>query len=359
MRRILFFMFLAGMWPVLASSNEPDPTVQIESDLTTLVRFDDATKQMVEKVSGYRERRIYFSEQSGDPEFATLAAVPWVSKVYLVGTRITDLTPLTGLSNLVEFAANRVVTSNTNWRLDLQPLAQHRSLQRLSLGGVTVTNAQVLSELPNLVHLRLHTVGNVRLEGVARMRDLQFLGVTACPGNFSLAPLRGLPKLQSVTLNMLQVSSNEYAVLRTLPALAAAELHRAPLADLRVLADCATLQWLRIWHAKSMVSLAGVEGLSRLVELDIASARVTDLSPLAGCAALRKIALREAPVTDVAPLTNLTGLTSLDLRGTGVTNAVLLGVLPHLQKLSLPAHCSPQEITALKAALPKCRVNQQ
>jgi len=63
-----------------------------------------------------------------------------------------------------------------------------------------------------------------------------------------------------------------------------------------------------------------LRSLVKLQGLQLASTRVTDLSPLSGMRDLRFLDLGDVPVADVTPLSGLMELREIDLRGTKITD---------------------------------------
>jgi internalin A len=85
---------------------------------------------------------------------------------------------------------------------------------------------------------------------------------------------------------------------------------------LRRLGELAELRSLFL-HGIALSSLAGVERLANLVEIDCSGTQVSDLAPLAALPGLQMIDCSGTPVNDVAPLAGLPNLKQLYCRSGG------------------------------------------
>lgn len=312
-----------------------EAAVQIAPGMVSLNFVSDAVKKQIEALPNHRERTIYFDKSSGNSEFATIRLLPWTQKLSLIDTKITDLTPLATLSNLVSFGINRVSTTNRNWRLDVSPLASCQPLRSLSLSSVEVCQESALDKLVNLTSLDLHMVNTVNLSCVAHMPNLESLHLYACKGVTTLQPLRGFGKVRRIYLYMLDVPAGDYEVLASLPALEWADLSFAPIRDLQCVAGLAKLRELAVCWGRSLESLKGIETLTALETLTLTETKVSDLSPLAQARNLARISIGGTAITDIRPLMDL----------------------PRLTSLRLPTSVPKDQVEALKAKLPKCSVD--
>jgi hypothetical protein len=201
-----------------------------------------------------------FVGTAGDQEFAIRA-------------RISDLTPLSGLSNLTAlYLAGTGVT-------DVAPLSGLTNLTTLNLLGTGVKDVSPLSGLTNLTTLKLTGTG---------VTDVR--------------PLSGLTNLRALYLTRTRVT------------------------DVAPLSGLTNLTALNLWGT-GVTDVRPLSGLTNLTALYLAFTGVTDVTPLSGLSNLTALYLTRTGVTDVAPLSGLTNLTTLNLLGTGVTDVTpLLGL---------------------------------
>ena len=86
---------------------------------------------------------------------------------------------------------------------------------------------------------------------------------------------------------------------------------------------------------KKIKSLRGLEHAVNLIELNLDSNAVSDLSPIAGLTSLQMLDIDFNAVTDLKPVAGLTSLTDLYARTNAVTSAAPLRALTKLQFLDL------------------------
>ncbi len=153
-------------------------------------------------------------------------------------------------------------------------------------------------------------------------------------------------------------------VLKTLRLTLTPQVTDAGLANLKGLP---LLQWLAIDGVDiSDAVLVNLKELPRLESLFLAGNRITDagLKNLRGLTKLRELSLREENLTDdglrIADLADLTDLTELDLTATRVTDAGLVHLkgLTKLAKLTLDATLvTDAGVANLQKALPNCKIS--
>jgi Leucine-rich repeat (LRR) protein len=102
---------------------------------------------------------------------------------------ITDLTPLAGLTNLVELQIGK------NQITDLKPLAGLTKLEQMAIGGNQITDLTPLADLTKLVVLGLDDNQITDLTPLARLKELKTLGLDRNQIT-NLTPLAGLTKLE-------------------------------------------------------------------------------------------------------------------------------------------------------------------
>ena len=174
---------------------------------------------------------------------------------------ITDLRPLSNLTQLVEFHFWHVPVRPTN--LDLRPLANLINLEMLSLDGNWISDIRPLMGLKKLRRLHL---SNNQIEDVSPLAGLTELWQLWLERN----PIRDLTPLSGLNLTDLNISNNPIKV-----------------SDISPLA-----------------------ALKELQTLDLLNSGVSDIRPLSGLTELRTLLLKGNPVRDLTPLSGL-NLTNL------------------------------------------------
>jgi len=203
--------------------------------------------------------------------------------------------------------------------------SQMGSLEALAIGSSKITDGQLMRLVDPLAELK-------------SFRWLEIHGTELTDDG--LAPLRRLPRLETVFLQSNKLDGRGLAHLAALPRLRYLHVSAENLADgaLEHLVGCTSLKHLGFYGPK--LTPAGLAPLGKLTspeEVSFQDMPITDegLAHLSGLTSLRKINLRSTMITD-AGLAHLAGLTSLeDLDLSRNTNRKLTDVgLAHLRNLT-------------------------
>ena len=296
-----------------------------------------------------------------------------VEKLILWFNKITDLTPLGGLTSLAELrlSYNRVsdltplsdLTSLTvldldrNRISDVTPLAGLASLERLELDRNRVTDIAPLAGLPSLRVLELNE--NPLLSdltplggGFTALQDLWLARNQL--GSTDLTPLAGLTSLQSLylyragisdvtplaaiaSLNHLFLDNNpisDISPLASLPSLHLLSLGHTGISDVTPLGTMASLTFLDL-EFNGLTDIAPLGSLTSLFRLELGGNRISDLTPLSGLTSLEWLDLEYNSVSNLTPLAGLTSLWLLDLRNNAIAEVGALRGLTSLGRLYL------------------------
>ena len=218
--------------------------------------------------------------------------------------RVHDLSPLSGMTRLVELNLARVQVS------DLSPLAGLTGLEHLDIGFNRVEDLSPIVGLPRLK--TLIAPGNyiddlTALDGVGALKQLDL------SDNFiiDVSPLAGLTNLESLI-----ISHND-------------------IGDVSALSDLASLERLEIKNV-GIVEIPPLDGLSKLKHLDIGWNEVADLSPLSGLSGLETLIAGPADLGDIEGLPLPGSLQNLHLAGSRISNLSLILGLSELRSLVVP-----------------------
>ena len=225
----------------------------------------------------------------------------------------TQITNLTGLEHATRLEA---LVLNFNKKIsDLSPLVGLTQLVHLQLGGNQISNLNPLTELKQLRVLDLADNQISDLSPLAGLTQLESLYLSSNQIR-NVNPLDGLTQLQ-----LLYLSNNQISDIRPLDNLT--QLQRLYLAsnqisDIRPLAGFTNLSILHL--ANNRISdVTPLARLTRLPELWLNQNNIRDVSALAGLVNLRTLKLAGNPITDTSPLAKLTNLVEVDVKITAPT----------------------------------------
>lgn len=227
--------------------------------------------------------------------------VPQITELNFLGSRLRDLSPLTGLTFLRKLHVGGTQVE------DLAPLAALRGLRQLNLSNTPVKNLEPLSELHELEEL------------VLWVTDVQDIS--------ALAGLNNLTRLE-----MWATRVDNIGAIANLPALQNLDIGDTDVTDLAPLANMTSLQRLSLGDAQGD-NLSVVAALTGLKSLSLMGMKIRNIEPLANLANLESIDLAFTNVGDLSPLSGLKALRFLDLKDNQVGDLSPLRSLPALQKI--------------------------
>ncbi|MEW6497809.1 MAG: leucine-rich repeat domain-containing protein [Cyanobacteriota bacterium] len=227
----------------------------------------------------------------------------YCTELDLRSNEITDLNPLSGLTNLTQ------LNLHNNQITDLSPLSGLTNLTQLELPYNKIIDLSPLSGLTNLTQLNLY---------YNKITDL--------------SPLSGLTNLTQLDLGSNQI--NDLSPLSGLTNLTQLDLHNNSITDLSPLTGLTNLTQLNLYYNK-ITDLSPLSGLTNLTQLDLGSNQITDLSPLSGLTNLTQLDLNSNQITDLSPLSGLINLTQLHLNSNQITDLSPLSGLINLTQLHL------------------------
>ena len=278
-----------------------------------------------------------------DSELQALREMTNLEVLDLRGNEMSDLSPLSGLTNLKELNLSGDIEGNEDIR-DLSPLSGLTSLKSLHLPAEQIEDLSPLSGLTQLENLAL--IGGdegwiedlTPLSGLVNLREL-FLEISSIS---DLSPLAGMKELESLRVRgesyisdlsplsgMVKMRELELPAPQFREALDISPLSNMTqleslrmgcnVQDLGPLENLHSLRILRMRDRKNgsgedcFHSLEPLSGLTNLTLLELRSDYVTDLSPLSGLTQLESLTLNVPQVTDVSPLAGLSRLRQVEI----------------------------------------------
>ena len=265
------------------------------------------TKQDMERLTEF-DLIIYTPDEKQFRNYENIIGLEYainLEKFEIHHTKISDLTPLSGLTKLtwLRMAANQI--SN------ISPLAGLTNLEFLDLWQNNVSDITPLSGLTNLTGLSL---------GLNQITDI--------------SPLAELTNLRGLTLNDNQLTDTELNHLTTLTNLTSLSLGSNQLTDISPLSGLTNLTSLSL-DSNQLTDISPLSGLTNLTRLYLYSNQITDISPLSGLTNLTRLLLYSNQLTDIKPLAKLTNLTHLELHGNQISDVSPLTELTNLERLTV------------------------
>ena len=332
---------------------------------------DEAMENAVRALMGYANERIIYSNELWALTELTVPAdaqsledlkwFPYLSKLTVSGAFVSDLTPISHLTDLAELTITDTVVAAKDLQIfaglpklttltlsgcqlsNISNLAGAKNLTYLDLSDNTVRDLRPLAGMKNLETLLLNNNAVISLEAIAGMTSLKVLDVSYNSLN-STAYAAGL-----VNLTELDVSYNGLMTLEGIDGLVELTVFRAAhnnLVDIDILAPCTKLEELDVSN-NTLLQIDVVEGMTALTTLDFSYNEVSylpefskscslasingdynqlsSLKQLDGLRNLRYVYLDyNEKISSVAPLERCPLLLKVSVYGTRVSNVSML-----------------------------------
>lgn len=281
----------------------------------------------------------------------TLSSLTNLTELYLSDNDISGYSALLTMKSLKKLGLQD--TSLTDKALDQLKITTLTMLDITENDKLTGSAVKALKEaLPkcDVVHDELSiTLGTKEFDATATTVDAS---------NASVTDLTNLAQLTGATALMLNNNRiSDFSPIAKLENLTVLELWNTGVSDLTFLAGMNKLTNLNLAenNLRDVYALSSCTGLTELILTG--NANLTDAAPLAYCTNLTTLYLDNTGVTDVSALGSLTKLTALHLDGCQISDVTQFYAMTNLKELYV-MNCgiSPDDATALKAALPNCAV---
>lgn len=269
----------------------------------------------------------------------------WVEELMLSGNKISDLRPLSGLSQLQGLYCWETQVS------DLIPLTGLTQLHYIDCGRTQVRDLSPLAGLVQMQYLRCWNTAVSDLTPIVNLTQLHRISCGAT--NISdLKPLSTLLKLQELECGFTRLSDLSPIIM--LKHLEELSIDHTQIFDLTPISETLGLHKLSI-SSTEVENLAPLDKLIQLKDLNVSWTQVANLSPLAGLTQLQTLDCSGTQVSDCSHLTGLTQLYSLDCSYTRVADLTPIAGLHKLSNLriseSLVSDLSPL-INLIESGIP-------
>ena len=288
---------------------------------------------------------------------------------------ISDLTPLSGLTNLkvLDLADNNITA--------ISALSGLTTLQTLDLRNNDVTNTARLSTMTHLKNLYVR--GNANLDSLKQLVKLTAAGtrvditlprpVTFRDENLAAALQTTLDALPDLALQPGDpIFPEDMAMLTTFTAsgqsivnltgletainLTSLTLNGNEIASLTPLVRLVKLQTLNLANNENISSISSLVRLTALTDLNLSNNKISSVSSLSRLTSLTDLNLSDNRITSVSSLSDLMSLTDLNLSNNSIRDVLPLQGLSSLTTLNLEGNTGITNAVVLYRLRPKARI---
>ncbi|ERJ11984.1 leucine-rich repeat domain-containing protein [Haloplasma contractile] len=272
--------------------------------------------------------------------FSFISNLDYLESLNLSNTGMTDLTPLSNLTQLKMLALNYNHSVAEGQSLtDLSPLENLKNLEILALDGNNIQDVSTLQDYPNLEILSLQENNIGTLNGINQMPNLNMLSLY-------MNPIHTIDGLNNIGLDSL--SLNSFAITEiTSDSLkdnhfTDLDLSNQSLTNIEFTKNLTYLDTLNLSH-NALTNISSLSYLKNLKELDLGHNNIDDISKLGTLSSLQKLYLNDNNITSIKSLQTgssvldaLTQLEYLNLRENTITELTGLNNMVNLEELYLP-----------------------
>ncbi|MCR5454946.1 MAG: leucine-rich repeat domain-containing protein [Bacteroidales bacterium] len=188
-------------------------------------------------------------------------------------------------------------------------------------GNKEIEDLRGLSRLTNLKTIDCSNTNITSLDGIQTLTGLIELDCSNNDNINSLKPITGLINLERLNCGNTMVKS--LAPLTYLKKLRRLDAHYCTVNNLGQIGDLKSLTYLDLSDNHSLFSLAGIEKLTQLVELNCNNTNISDLGPLSNMKVIESLSVANTRVTTLRPLQFVRSLKEIDCSGTKIAAASL------------------------------------
>ncbi len=271
------------------------------------------------------------AKELGITDLTGLEACMSLTDLNLGVNQISDLAPLSGLTNLINLDlgyGHNVIGSGidfyetgNNLISDLSPLAGLVNLENLSLmGNDGITSLEPIRTMDSLSQLWLMANPITDFSPLSDVADtLTFLGIFNCGlDNADIPILNGLVNLQSIGI-CVEPNLTDVSGLTAINPSMYFVLWNVPVSDISVVSNYSNL-----YQVMCMVTqVTTIPDLSNLTNLQLAyfgQGPLTDISGLSGITSLHAVSFDDCEVSDITALASCTNLQDISIRSNQLTD---------------------------------------
>ncbi|UCG56469.1 MAG: leucine-rich repeat domain-containing protein [Phycisphaerales bacterium] len=260
--------------------------------------------------------RVLWAYDNRISDLSPLSGLTDLYELDLEYNQVSDVSPLSGLTNLLELWLYH------NQISDISALSGLTGLRKFGFGANPVSDISVLSNMTNLTELWLVEIDvtDISLSGFADLTDL-YIGYNDLQ-NLSLSGLGSLSGLYTEALMVKNLSFSNLTSLTELDFDGFENMENLSLSGLTGLTE--------LDLANEGLTNVSLSDLPSLMELDLSNNRLTDISTLSGLTNLTHLNLGDNQIADISALAELRSLSYLDLRANVLDTTAYTIIIPQI-----------------------------
>jgi internalin A len=283
-----------------------------------------------------RPFRLHFQQVSGLDGLHFMADITECKNIEMNAGSFTDLSELSGFSNLENLIISQAPLNNTQV-IDASPLSSLVNLRSLNLNMSRVRSSDFLATLKNLQSLNMGGTLISDISPLAGLKDLRSLEIRDTRVT-NLEPLKGLNQLAELTISGAQVPG--LASLSDLPNLKRLTLIEQRPTDLGPVSNLKNLVSVFVWGLPDLDAFA-LSKLANLQTLQISGigfgqlSSIRNVESLATLADLRQFTIGQIALTNLDFLKHFSKLEELNLSQLPINSIAAVQGLLHLKKITM------------------------
>jgi cysteine-rich repeat protein len=209
---------------------------------------------------------------------------------------VTNLNPLSGLTNLLNVKINNVAGLISS----LAPLAASTGLTSIeATGNPDITDISVLADLTSLTKVTLGVTGidDADLADLAGLTGLTYLELSG-DGLTDISDLSGMTSMENLILSNNNLDDS----------------------DISILSGMTSMEILSIDSNSNITNLSPLSGMTGLIRLFAGFNNINDISDLSGITSMESLILNNNDIDDISDLSLLTNITWLRLNNNNITD---------------------------------------
>lgn len=265
--------------------------------------------EFVKNLTNLEEITVSYDKKYEPLDISALNGNTKLTKVYISSARISDISPISGCTNVANLTFYSCVLMNNS----IKPIAALTNVKELSLYGCNVDDFAHLAPMTNLKRINIYatkandgaTLDYNHLSEIKSLEDIK-AGLTQMT---SVAFMKDLPNVKNI--EFLGEQLTDYETLENCKPLESIMYwaHNQMDLDGNKIGKAQSLKKLKIWSTKNVINWAGLSNLTNLEDLRILTVRecnspetAIDTSFMANMTKLKEVQFSEVQINGLAKM---------------------------------------------------------